>query len=112
MTDDMKTAPIEPVTVTVIGGTGEGSPLTTGTIGTTPDHQPNLRVNVVPTLVAVVVRSLHLFFLTLSGSLVTEHSLRSSVIVALGATGLGVVKDCVTVFGGLEKKFPLLSGSV
>ncbi len=112
MTDEDKTAAIPPVVVTVIGGTGAGSPLTTGTVGITPDHQPNLVAQVVPPVRAMLIRGLYLFFFSLSGSLVTEHSLKASALTALAAMGLGIVRDCVTIFGNLEKQFPLATGSV
>ncbi len=126
MADD-KTAPIPPTEVTIIGtGTG-GSPLTTGTLAATPNHQPNLVVRVITPMVAITVRFINLFLTTLVGLLVAgmtpagSHLLYTSDFVHLVATcaglavpgaGLGFLKDCVTVFGKLEAKFPLATGSV
>ncbi len=117
---------IEPVSVTVIGtGDGGGAPLTSGTQAVTPDHQPNLVVQVVTPLVAVSVRFGNAFCVSLAGSLaagglgdkILPHAdfgelLRSSIFLAGCIAGVGLVKDLATVFGGLEKKFPLASGSV
>ncbi len=85
---------IAPVVVTMVGtGDGGGSPLTSGTQAKTPDHQPDLVVNVVTPALAIAVRFVNLFLTT---------------IVAT----MGLLKDLVTIFSGLERKFPLASGSV
>ncbi len=119
--------PIAPVAVTVIGtGPDPGAaPLTTGTVAVTPDHQPNVMVNVITPFVAIMVRFGNNFCVSLAGSLaaggmtskVMPHSdfvglVEPAVILALCIAGVGLVKDFATVFSGLEKRFPLASGSV
>ncbi len=112
---------IKPVTVNVIGtGTGDGgSPLTSGTVGQTPDHQPNLTVRVIKPIVALLARAGNVFFVTLSGlvgaqavGLITPLSFKAMVITSLATTGVGAIKDFATLFSGLERKFPLATGSV
>jgi len=127
MADDKTVVePIPPVPVTIIGtGTGNGgSPLTTGTVGTTPDHQPNLVVNVVTPLMAIAIRFLHnyvLLMVTLVGAGMTTdkipardfaHLLMWSAELSVAGAAFGLLKDLVTVLGRLENKFPLLTGSV
>lgn len=120
-----KTQPIEPITVAVIGGTGDGTPLTSGTTGTTPDHQPNLVVQVVTPIAAITVRALNTFCITVVGLLTAgamSHelipagdfimTLRACAGLSLGVVIVGIIKDCATIFSGLEKKFPLGTGSV
>lgn len=117
---------IPPIAVTVIGteDSGIGVPLTTGTIAATPDHQPNIVVHVIPPIVAIVVRFANLYVITLTGLLTAAgatgvikasdfwHLLLKCGGVALVPPALGMLKDLVTIFGQLEKKFPLLTGSV
>ncbi len=123
MSPDLKTEPIPPVPVTVISD--GASPSLAGTIATTPGAQPNLLVNVVTPIVAITVRFLNAFCVALSGALVAgglgqtvlPHGslvdiVKPSIILALTIAGVGFIKDCATVFSGLEKKFPLASGSV
>lgn len=127
MADPIKveTQPIAPVPVTIIG-TGDGqSPSLAGTIATTPGQQPNLLVNVVTPFMAIAVRFGNGFCVAFVGALtagglgqtVMPHGslidiIKPSVILALSIAGVGLIKDCATVFSGLEKKFPLASGSV
>lgn len=123
----VETEPIQPVTVTVVGGTGDGggAPLKTGTVGTTPGHQPNIVVQVITPLVAVAVRAGNTFCISLSGLMVSGGIVTKAIPagdlatllkvcagLSVGITVVGIVKDCATVFSGLEKKFPLSSGSV
>ncbi len=121
----LKVEPVPPVAVTIIG-TGDGhAPTLAGTIATTPGQQPNLIVNVVTPLVAITVRFCNAFCVAFVGALtagglgqtVMPHGnlldiIKPSVILALSLAGVGFLKDCATVFSGLEKKFPLASGSV
>lgn len=130
MTDPIKveTAPIEPVTVTVIGGTGDGgAPLTTGTVGTTPDHQPNFVALVVTPLAAILIRFVNQFLTTLVGLVAAGmtpaggkllytsdfvHLVMTCATLSIAGAGLGLLKDCLTIFSKLEKDHPLLTGSV
>ena len=115
--DPIKTEPIPPVTVAIIGTGDGGAPPPSGTVLQTPGPSPNLIVQVIGPLTAIFVRALNLFFVTLSGTITADAfmhfgGLRTDIIVAGAAAGVGVIKDCATVFSGLEKKFPLATGSV
>lgn len=131
MSPDDKSVPMPPVTVTVIGGTGDGgAPLTTGTTGTTPDHQPNLVVQVVPPLVALLVRFASFYVSSFMGSITLALTPDGTKMLAsIGVHDLGPIlmaagwaalipalydlgKNLVTIFSNLEKRFPLLTGNV
>lgn len=129
MTDPVKmsTEPIVPVAVTIIGTGDGGTPLTTGTVATTPDHQPNLIAVVVTPLRAIVVRFANQFFTTLVGLVgagmtpaggrllhATDfyHLVMICASLSVAGAGFGLIKDLVTIFGRLENKYPLLTGSV
>jgi hypothetical protein len=133
MAEDDKTAPIAPVSVAVVGslptmmtGTGTGSPLTTGTVGTTPDHQPNIVLNVITPVVAITVRAVTLFLTTFSAALAVagvggkdvlpvadmQHAINLAMWMGLSAAGVGTVKNLITIFSGLEGKYPLGTGSI
>jgi hypothetical protein len=121
-------APLEPVTVAVIGTgnvTGGPAPITTGTEAVTPaTHQPNLRIQVVPPLLAIAVRFGNAYLTILVG--LVAAGMTSDVIpytdfldlvlrcagLSVAGAGLGALKDLVTIFGRLETKFPLLTGNV
>ena len=113
---------LSPVSVTLVG-TGDGP--VKGTKATTPHDQPNIVLNVVQPLVAIAVRFGNTFCVSLGGSLaaggitskVIPHQdfaqlIQASVFLAACIAGVGLVKDLGTVFMGLEKRFPLLTGSV
>ncbi len=131
MADDDKTVqtPIPPVVVTMVGtgtGDGGGSPIPSGTTLKTPDHQPNVIIRVVAPIWAILVRAGYTFSTALvsaltvgglTGEKILPHAdfvelLHSAIFLASVTTGLGALKDVATVFSGLEKKFPLASGSV
>src|SRR6187431_3102676 len=116
------TVPAEKVTMI---GTGDGGvPLTSGTIGKTPDHLPNLVLNVVSPMMAITVRAINTYLTLLVGvltagmtsDLLPYHEFYPLLIFSakLSVSGaiVGTLKDIVTVFGKLEGKFPLLTGSV
>ena len=123
----LETQPVPPVAVTIIG-TGDGkSPSLAGTIATTPGQQPNLLINVVTPFMAIMVRFGNTFCVAFSGALaaggltgqtgIVPHGdigdlIKSAALIALITAGVGMIKDSATVFSGLEKKFPLASGSV
>jgi len=116
MADEIKTEPMLPVPVTVIGGTGNGA-IVQGTTGITPSGVPNVVIQVVSPLVAVFVRFMYAFLTTLSGAITANiflhyGDLKTQVIIAAAGAAAGSVKDFATIFSGLEKKFPLASGSV
>lgn len=124
-TDNLSTAPIEPVAVTIIG-TGDGSvPITSGTVATTPGkQQANLAITVVSPLMALSVRFVHTYLgsvITLLTAGMTSSAipaadfwhlvLRCASLAFAGAAILSM-KDILTVLSGLEKKWPLMTGNV
>jgi hypothetical protein len=93
----------------------------------TPANQPNIRLNVIAPAVAIFVRFLHSFFTALVGLVIAGltpeggrllytsdfyHLVVTCASLAIPAAGVGLLKDLVTVFGRLEGKYPLFSGSV
>ncbi len=119
--------PMEPVHTTIIGvGSSDSKFLASGTVATTPgSHQPDLVLNVVNPLVAILVRFGNIFCLTFVGALsaggvsgaVIPHGdfvtmLKPALLLALCTAGVGFVKDLGTIFSGLEKRFPLATGNV
>lgn len=112
-----------PLQVTVIG-TGDGKMIDSGTVATTPKNQPNMIVTVVSPLVAIGVRFVNAFLTILSGLIAAEmvtnvipYDNFGTLVIAcaklsISGAGVGLIKDLVTVFGRLEHKFPLLTGSV
>ncbi len=126
MTDPInKTEPMPTVPVTIIEAAGP-SPSLAGTIATTPGQQPNLIVNVVTPLAAIGVRFVYDFSRALLGALTAAGlgvattaasvglttTFKAAVIVAALSAGYGLLQNVVTIFSGLEKRFPLASGSV
>jgi hypothetical protein len=121
------TTVIPPVEVTVIGSMKDVVP-TTGTVATTPGpHQPNVIVTVITPLVAIFVRFSNTFFISLVGLLTAAmtpagshllytsdfyHLLITCANLSIPVSGLGLIKDLVTVFGKLEQKYPLATGSI
>lgn len=117
--------PIAPVIVTVVGnGTGNGSPIPSGTELITPDHQPNVIYNVIKPIIAIAVRFGNVYLGVLVGTLLGAlgtgvipasdflHLLMKCASLSLCGPFVLMLKDIGTVFMGLEKKFPLLTGSV
>lgn len=116
--------PIAPVVVTVIGTgtTAAAAPLTTGTVGSTPDHQPNLVVQVVTPVAVIAVRSARAFFQVLAASVtgiqagllssvVTPgdfwHTLHAGVVLASCAAVVCAIQNSAELFTKLAEKFPL-----
>lgn len=125
-------------TVSIIGGPGTGdggvTPAASGAIVETPKGQPDIRLNVVRPIVAVFVRFGHLFLVTFSGVLgaagisaaglgpdelsnvlvATDLAglLKNAAYVGLASASVGFVKDLITVFGRLESRYPLVTGSI
>jgi hypothetical protein len=127
MTDTTTGAPV--VTVAMIGtGTGDGglTPITDGTKAITPDHQPNVIFTVIGPALAIAVRFVNRFLLSLGGSIgisdtplanwapanLQHLDFHALAILALSAATVGLLKDLITVFGRLEQKYPLATGSV
>ena len=112
---------IAPVAVSVIGVSDSKTP----TVVVTPDHEPNYIVTFISPIVAIFVRFGYEFCISLAGSMaaggittsVLPHTdfislLKPAVFLAACIAGIGLLKNLATVFSGLEKKFPLASGSV
>src|SRR6266853_3408695 len=114
-------AVIPPITLTVIGDKKDLPP--SGTIIPTPDAQPNIITNVVTPLTAIFIRFLNTYLIMLVGLLgagVTTNALPASDFVHLvlkcatlsfSGAAFGFLKDLVTIFGKLEQKYPLSTGS-
>lgn len=113
----------KPIEVTVIGVDG-AEKIPDKMEVTTPTHSPNIVVNVIPPILAILVRFFNTFLTTLLGILM--GAMATNVITAPDFTDLlfkcaglsvagavvGLIKDLITVFGKLEGKYPLMSGSV
>lgn len=117
------TTEVESIVVPLISGTGDGE-IQSGVVATTPGTQPNLIVRVIGPLLAIAIRFAHTYLATLTGLVVAGAAtdiipaadfvslvLKCSALSLAGA-GIGLLKDLVTIFGRLEGKYPLLTGSV
>ncbi len=120
--------PIAPVEVAIIGTPPpSGAPLETGTVATTPDHHPDVVMRVVTPIMAIFVRFANLYLTTLVGLLVAAmtpiggkllyskdfwHMFMLCSSLAFPGAFLGLLKDLITVFGRLEGKYPLATGSI
>lgn len=116
---------IQPVKVTVVGmGTGAGTPLVSGVTAVTPDHLPNVVLKVISPVMAIAIRFINSFLVmlvSLVGAGMTTNIIPASDFLSLvlscaklsvAAAGFAALKDLVTIFGKLEGKYPLLTGSV
>lgn len=119
---------LQPIQIAVIGTkdvTGGPAPLTTGTEVVTPGaHQPNGILMVVTPLVAIAIRFGNMYLTVLVGLVAAGmtsdaipstdffHLVKTCAGLSLAGPGLGVLKDCLTIFTRLEGKFPLLTGNV
>lgn len=131
MTDEQKTTEsreLHPVPVTVIGtgsATAGPAPLTTGTTAiTAAEHQPNLLITVISPIAAILIRFINSYLTVLVG--LVAAGMTSDVIpytdfldlllrcagLSVAGAGLGLLKDIVTVFSGLERRYPLQTGAV
>ncbi len=130
MADDKTDVVAVPTVTVAVVGTGDGGlthPLH-DTIAVTPDHLPNVSVKVIAPLVAIGVRFGNIYLNSLSGFLVAatmtpqgakllggrefSHTLYVCAGLAVAPAMVGFVKDLVTIFGKLEGKYPLLTGSI
>jgi hypothetical protein len=116
--------PVVPVQVSVIG-TGDGRRLPSGTEAETPGpHQPNIIVQVVTPIAAITIRFVNTFLTVmlgiLTGAMATdiipaadffELAYKCAGLAVSGAC-VGLIKDLITIFGRLEQKNPLLTGSI
>lgn len=115
--------------------TGGGQSLQPGTKieAVTPAAQPNIAVQVIGPLAAVVVRFGHLYLVTLLGIITGGLAVGStdpnnttallhyidfadllwkSAAFSLTTPVIGLLKDLITIFGKLEARFPFLTGQV
>lgn len=119
--------PVSQIPTTVID-IGDAKHLETGVIAQTPGaSQPNLAVQVIQPAVAIGVRFASIY-LTIFLGLVTaaltpqgqnaipwhdfSQLLLTCATLSLSGAVLDLVKNLVTIFGRLEGKYPLLTGSV
>lgn len=113
----------QPIVVAAVGNTGTG----TGSgdvVLETPDGHPNVTLKVITPFIAIVVRFVHLFLKTFAGSFTAEkameyfssasvhHDINYALLAALATAGFGLVTDLITIFKGLEGKYPLATGSI
>ncbi len=125
-----------PVSVAIVGTGDDGmTPGQDRVLAHTPGDQPNLFVKVITPAMAIFIRAVNLFLVTFSAILSAEGlaatgldptgALKSVISVAdfkqavfiaawLGFVSafVGTVKNLITVFGQLEGKYPLASGSI
>jgi hypothetical protein len=120
------TEPLAPVAVAIIGMPSPPGvdPPATGSIIQTPAHQPNYILTVIPPLLAIFVRFANAYLTTLVGLVgvgMTSNALPAADFahlvlkcagLSVAGAGFGLLKDLITVFGRLEGKYPLLTGSV
>lgn len=121
--DKTETTTIQPVAVAMIGGQHDGA-IPSGTVVTTPGHQPNLIVQVVTPIAAIAIRFTNTFLTSLigivTGAMSTDviqasdflHLVYKCAGLAIAGATIGLLKDLVTVFGKLEGKYPLATGSI
>jgi len=124
---DPGTPPVTMEAVTIIGtGTGDGSPLKTGDVAQTPDHLPNLVIRVISPVIAIVVRAVVAFLTAATGVLTAAGLGGGKIFGAIDLHGILVLagwvgvcaaipitgKNLLTIFLGLEKKFPLWTGTI
>ena len=119
--------PVEPVQVAVID-TGDVKRLSSGAEAVTQGaHTPNLVVTVVGPARAIAIRFVNTFLAQFVGLIVAGMTPAGSKLLytgdfvhltvvcaslALPGAALSFFKDCLTIFGRLEQKFPLMTGSV
>jgi hypothetical protein len=126
MSTETEQPAIEPVHVTVMGGTGSGEQTKQEIV--TPAGQPNVIATFIPTATALIVRWIDAFlttFLAISGvgaaisidairNLVPAHAalggkvMEEAVFYAFITATFGMLKDLTVIVGKLKNKFPLL----
>lgn len=127
--DEIKTetTPIPIVNVAIVGTGETAHPMPQGTVAVTPDHLPNVVVTVIGPVQAISVRFINTFLTVLiglvtasmtpiGGKLLYTHDFMRMIwlcsSLALPGAVVGLIKDLITVFGRLERKYPLATGSV
>lgn len=129
MPDDIEkvteSRPVAPVQMAVIGMGDTGKIPAQGVEAKTEGaHVPNFVVNVVSPFMAILIRFVNTFVTTLvalmtaggmTGAIPANdflHLLAACAMLSISVAVMGSLKDVVTIFGKLEQKFPLASGSV
>lgn len=113
-----------PVTLIGIRTEGTGAALVSGQEIVTPPGLPNLMIRVVTPLAAIAIRFANTYLTSLVGLVMTgmttaaipapdfAHLVVKCASLALAGPAVMLAKDLITVLSGLERKFPLLTGSV
>ena len=118
--------PQAPMVVALVGGPrdADGPTLPSGTVLITPGRQPNLVVQAVTPLAAVLVRFLNAYLTMVVGLVtagLTTHAIPAHDFLSLLTTcaglslagpALGALKDVITILTNLEKKYPVWTGNV
>jgi hypothetical protein len=112
---------IPPITMTVIGDKNTPS---SGTIIEMPGNHPNIIQNVVTPMAAILIRFINAYLTMivalLGAGMVTNlipasdfiHLFLKCAALSFAGAALGFLKDLITIFGKLEQKFPLGTGSI
>lgn len=125
--------PIQPLPITLIGVREDdtGAPIVDGQVIVTPANQPNLVANVVPVAVALLIRTAFVYATSFMGFLTmvmvpagdnpvlkAMHAMEFAQLaytaagIAIAPAGYEFGKSVLTILGRLERRFPLLTGSV
>ncbi len=118
------TVALPPVAVTVIGTKGDAIPAD-GTIATVASPSaPNVQIRTITPFIAVLIRFCNNFSLGMAGSLGAVwgtgyipftgavDGFRKAFVMTLIVVIPVMLKDVATAFSGLEKKYPLATGSI
>jgi hypothetical protein len=132
MPDEVKTpaetkTPEPVLPVAVIGTEDVNLSRRQETVAVTPDSFQNVVVRVITPAFAIFIRFANLFLTTLLGLVAAAmtptggkllyasdfaHTIVVCASLALPGAGIGLIKDLITVFGRLEGKYPLATGSI
>lgn len=111
----------ETVKVAVVG-TGDGG-IQPGMVPT-PGVGPNILISVIKPIFAVLIRLANNYATALAGLLVVGMTsdvipyadfvelVKTSAQLSIAPAGVAFLKDCITIFGKLEHKYPLATGSI
>jgi len=122
--DQTEVHPIKLMLIQPAVGDGAPAPIPTGTVFRTPDGQPNVVTQSIRPVTAIAIRFGNAYGTVLVGlltaSLATNaitapdflHLLWKCMGLSLAGPVLSSLKDMLTIFGDLEKKYPLLTGKV
>lgn len=116
--DKVVSTTVPAVQALVIAGTGNGGMVEKTIV--TPPGQPNIIIQVVSPMLAILVRFVNSFLVMLvslvsagmTTNIIPAKDFMDLVVkcatLSVAGAGLGFLKDLVTVFGALEKRWPLL----